>query len=275
MNDDNRNSSTAVDPEKLSQQLSAEQDTVRQYVETHRDQIRAEYKQMPESQYGRLHSAELYEKLVVRMMERDVALPKVSHEARAHGSFTSTTGVRHFGYYDDSYQAATFNCPKCHWTGPYEKLEYGIDEYGDEHFCPSCGTLLAITTSQRPLPENWRELERQHELRILAALPDIDEEEFTLTFELEWGQPGKMGTGTYHVRHNGKTIYSEGAGYEDYPVFVRLCKVLKEKYGNRILDLVPRGRGCIFTLYGDGGGIGEVARARETLTGRKMDVVWD
>lgn len=55
------------------------------------------------------------------------------------------------------------------------------------------------------------------------------------------------GDGYITVTYKGKQIWKEIHGYEYYGRFIEMGQILKEKYGDRMFDLVPASA----AMYGD------------------------
>src|SRR5437868_12186368 len=83
----------------------------------------------------------------------------------------------------------------------------------------------------------WREQRQGQESEILKQLPEIEEAQFTLTWELELGHSAEERF--WVVKHGERVIYREDAKYEDYHRFEVLARLIKQKYGSRVKDLVP------------------------------------
>ena len=103
-----------------------------------------------------------------------------------------------------------------------------------------------------PRLQRWHEKRKQEEARILSQLPDIGGQEFTLSWELEVKDDADAEARFWVIKHGDREIYREKAGQEDYHRYELLARLLKQKYGPRIKDLVPAETGETgFYLYGD------------------------
>lgn len=88
--------------------------------------------------------------------------------------------------------------------------------------------------------------ERQ-KLREPDQLPEIDEDNFTLT----WDFDGSVRDDERTLIKRGETvIFSEPARWEEYERFHQIVEILKQRYGKRISDLIPTERSEMW-LYGD------------------------
>jgi hypothetical protein len=108
----------------------------------------------------------------------------------------------------------------------------------------------------------WRRQRAEEAERILGQLPEIAEPEFTLVWDLEDASEAER---RWTVRHGNQVIYRESARYEDYHRFELIARVLRQKYGRRVRDLVPADNPDLaYYLYGDFlGGPGRVEAARK------------
>ena len=104
---------------------------------------------------------------------------------------------------------------------------------------------------------------------MLSALPEIDDTEFVLTWELEAAESWY----SWVIKHGETVIHRQPAYFEDYGIFELAAKTLKKRYGNRVRDLVPNkedGTGTF--LYGDYlGSIGRVEAARSMLREKTVE----
>jgi hypothetical protein len=174
--------------------------------------------------------------------------------------------AKHFNYYDD-WRSAELECPACHWKGTFEQ---GSVEQHDAHMdcsCPKCdfftAPMLSIvsypTVAEMKAsgdPEGLKQAERieqfqsKFEARMLARkeqLPEIDAESFSLA----WDFDEKDGERLTIIRHGDRVLYTELANWQGFEFrFEQVCKIVREKYGERVLDLVPTSASELY-LYGD------------------------
>ena len=161
-----------------------------------------------------------------------------------------------------TYKNHHYQCKKCTWQGLGSELRQG--ETFSELFeldCPFCCETVTFvpypTTAQsranwdnlsqreRELVERVEEHHTQFEAMSLKSpeqLPDITGPKFSLT----WDYADKMTV----LRHGDAVIFCEPALYEGYERFEEVALILKERYGNALIDLVPS-RASWFYLYGD------------------------
>ena len=177
-----------------------------------------------------------------------------------------------FNCFDD-YESVVLECPKCHWKGTFEhgSVDYHAELHAEcaDCSCPNCdyfdAPMLAIVSyptieearahSDRPGIREWvqaidrglDEFEAQ-KLRTPEQLPEIGEDNFTLTWDFEADED----YGRTLIKHGDVVIFSEPARYEEYRRFKEVAEILKAKYGDRIKDLVPT-EGSKLNVYGDDG----------------------
>jgi len=173
--------------------------------------------------------------------------------------------TKHFNYYDD-WRSVELECPKCHWKGKFEEGAVGYFRELQDCSCPRCdffeSEVLAIVNyptvdemlaSGKPADiERARRLE-QFQQKFDAAklvskeqLPAVDSTSFTLT----WDFIETNGERRTIIRHDDRVLFSEPALWEGYERFKQVCKIVREKYGTHVTDLVPA-RGSELYLYGD------------------------
>lgn len=162
-----------------------------------------------------------------------------------------------------SYEIENFSCRHCGWTGTGKEVEMGeMFDDGFEVDCPNCHenfpglimlpmieevlekgsdenklTALAMKTSRDKwlvsLLKNTNQLTDLHDdfmIFVLRELKDDGEDYIVITY-------------------NGKVVWKEIRVYEYYYSFIEIGKLFKEKYGNRMVDIVPDVDGIY--LYGD------------------------
>ena len=196
--------------------------------------------------------------------------------------------ARHFDYYSN-WKTEVLTCPKCGWTGTFEQ---GSVEYYQELMdcsCPVCGwpevPRLAIVSyptmeeteanldklsdeekeSHAERKQFLAELDRTT-LRSPDELPDLFSDEIALSWDFEAEQDGKSWT---VIKHSSHIVWKERAVYEGSERFVEIVDILKRKYGDRLVDLVPTAASGGY-LYGDHLGSGDlVDTARASLRGKE------
>jgi hypothetical protein len=180
--------------------------------------------------------------------------------------------------YFSNWKADAFTCPACGWAGVGGDLQVG--EASNDLFelmCPQCDAY--VTFVMNPTLEEYRanwdkvsELDKAMVERVEAfrrefgerkldrerakrQLPAIAGKAFTLAWDFESEddrtKPGLSGARRETViRLDGAAIFREPAMYEGYERFIEVAEILREAYGERVLDLVPTRASEVY-LYGD------------------------
>ncbi len=176
--------------------------------------------------------------------------------------------AKRFGYYDN-WKSAILHCPRCGWKGTFEE---GSVEYHREWMdtsCPACDWLSAPILAIVSYPThgeseaNWDKLSQQEKdevethkrflasweessLKSEAELPELEGSSLILTWDFE-----EHGSSSFVViRHGEREIWREVALYEGFERFEEIVKILMEKYGTRLADVVPT-PASEYYLYGD------------------------
>lgn len=125
--------------------------------------------------------------------------------------------------------------------------------------------------SKLPTPRAWREQRQKQAEAILERLPEISDPEFTLAWDIEISNSGFEAVRHWVIRHGSEVIYREPACLEDYHRFELLARLLRQKYGNRVRDLVPvENSEVAYYLYGDFlGAVSRVEAARKRNFGER------
>ncbi len=121
-----------------------------------------------------------------------------------------------------------------HWTFLYFLLKKGAPI-----------PVKGLTEEQLKAKEEADEQEKQYREKCLSStdqLPTLPDGEITLTWDMEQDLT--------QIRNGESVIWSEPVVYEGFDRFEQIAHILKDKYGNRLKDLVPTDRSKLF-LYGD------------------------
>ena len=169
-----------------------------------------------------------------------------------------------------TYKASTFICRHCGWTGPGNKVKMG-DWYDDgfEVDCPKCHERFPelimfpmidevmekgskkdklAAAKQKKSREKWL----ASILTNINQLPDLDSD--LMTFVLREVKEG--GENYIEITYNDEVVWKEIRVYEYYERFIEIGKLFKEKYGKRMIDIVPDVNGVY--LYGDDSRAGQL-----------------
>jgi len=192
--------------------------------------------------------------------------------------------AKQFGYYDN-WKTEVLTCPKCGWSGTFEQGD--VEHYDElmDSSCPVCkwpdAPMLAIV-SYPTIAESEANLDKLSDeekaslaerKQVLAEvdktslkspdeLPDLTGSGIVLTWDFREDRDGQSWT---DIRHGERILWSERAVYEGAERFVEVVDILKRRYGDRVVDLVPSDASGIY-LYGDHiSSIGMVDGARASL----------
>lgn len=168
--------------------------------------------------------------------------------------------------YYSNWKEEAFVCRHCEWSGK------GIDFPQGECFrdlvemdCPKCNETafnLAFPTLE-DMRNNWDNLEKSEKamclliekhnedfedtsLKSTDQLPDLVGDDLVLTWDIEDRQKG----GNTLIKYGDRVLWKETAFFEGYERFEEVATILKEKYQDQLLDLVPTRKSEMF-LYGD------------------------
>jgi len=183
---------------------------------------------------------------------------------------------RQFHYYDKGWESEILECPICHWKGKFH--QGATCTYADftDCQCPNCDIftrpMLAIV-----MHPTWQEMldsgrpddvARAQELIAKSEafwavaltkpeqLPDIPgDDDLYFTWDADYSE-GKDQPRTV-IRNGDQVLFSEAASWEaiGFPGdgssrYEGICKILKQKYSDRVRDLLPT-KASEMWLYGD------------------------
>jgi|SRR5690606_13632077 len=165
------------------------------------------------------------------------------------------------GYYQ--YKNQDFECSKCSWKGKGESLIVGetFNELFEVH-CPECNYKL--THIMHPTVEEFMQFgskkevkefqsqmsefqkTKQSQLKSIERLPDI-EKEGVIKFRIKEEKKGK--TEYLVIYADDVELWRELLFYEYFDRYIEIAKMLKQKYGSRMTDLIPDD--FVPWMYGD------------------------
>ena len=175
--------------------------------------------------------------------------------------------ARHFSYYDD-WKTAVLTCPKCGWTGVFEEGDVEHHEALMDSSCPDCqwpdSPMLAIV-SYPTLAETEAHFDRLSKpeqeyffrrkqfvqsdwLQSVEQLPELEASKITLFWDFTGTE--EAGDTTTVIRFGEQVVWAEPAVWEGYERFAEVLSILRQKYGERLVDLVPTPKSELY-LYGD------------------------
>lgn len=160
-------------------------------------------------------------------------------------------------------------CPDCDWSGKGDdaQMRECLSEAAD-YECPKCGhyfgffvfpTIDEVLNDPRSTKEDrlaaqyilaYREEFERLKFTRGSVLPEIRSDAFKLIWDFEdRGGPG-FGRCDTLVRFGDVVLFREPVLYECYERFIEVAELLRERYGEALLDLVPEPRSTLY-LYGD------------------------
>lgn len=191
-----------------------------------------------------------------------------------------------FRYYDD-WKTEIFTCPTCGWKGTFEEGDVEIHEQLMDSSCPDCDywstPMLAIVSwpTMEESEQNWDKVSvidkhsilirkaflaklEEMSLKSAAELPDLEERKIVITWDYLDGENEKYTL----LIHDEKEIWREPAVYEGYERFEEIVDILKEKYGERLVDVEPTKASYLYLLGDYFGADGAVEGVRKRIQTR-------
>ncbi|OKL39989.1 hypothetical protein [Pontibacter flavimaris] len=160
------------------------------------------------------------------------------------------------------YKSSPLSCPACGWKGEGKDTCQNAGGTVMDLECPNCFKMLAIISfptyqetlnrgseadRQAALREiNFREKFRRMSLKNPDELPDIEGSTISFTFR----SVSIKGEDYSIIEHQEQEIWREPMVWEGYGRFLEIGRILKARYGARMVDLVPDETAETF-LYGD------------------------
>ncbi len=161
----------------------------------------------------------------------------------------------------------TYVCGKCGWTGTGEQCTQG-EMFNDlyEIDCPSCGKRVDVVLypTIKESRANWEKVSdadkamieareqfiKEAESRCLESpeeLPEVKGEVLIFVWDQHKYEKNRDDT---VITYGKQVICTEPAFYEGYDRFIEVAEILKKRYGDRFIDLIPAERSGNY-LYGD------------------------
>ena len=151
-----------------------------------------------------------------------------------------------------SYTDLNYSCKKCDWSGTGGDAAEDLGtSYGFAILCPKCSDYLDWIDGTVSLDELFeygtekdKEFARQRqdfldrlwaaELKDPDLLPDIESDEIIISLREEGD--AYSSDGAIVLYWNDMEIWREVRSFEYYPRYLELGEILKEKYGDRLVD---------------------------------------
>ncbi|MDQ7779900.1 MAG: hypothetical protein RDV41_09350 [Planctomycetota bacterium] len=168
--------------------------------------------------------------------------------------------------YSDKWKDEALVCPRCGWRGRFEE---GVVEYYEtlmDCTCPACDASeapkLAVVHFALLEPSKTRKgraagirgtkqkrnTEREAiRLKSGEQLPELPQGRLRMKWDWEERGPGQYDT---VIRCGDSVVWREPAVYEGSERFVEIVSILKNRYGDRLVDVEPTAASEYY-LYGD------------------------
>ncbi len=174
--------------------------------------------------------------------------------------------ARHLGSWEYD-REAELTCPSCGWVGRGADNEELYEELLDV-CCPKCDRMLLIVPhptgdetrtaaaagnprAQAELPnvnareDRWRRAD-DLELKTANQLPELRGRKL----RIDWDFEERDGEHWTILRRRHKAIWRELAYWEGYQRFEAVFEILRERYGERLVEVRPTPESEVY-LYGD------------------------
>ena len=112
--------------------------------------------------------------------------------------------------------------------------------------------------------EQFRKTFEAQKLKSSDQLPDLDAPSFALVWDFVQAHDERRTV----LRYGNRVLFSEPAVWEGYQRFEEVCKIVRDKYGSRVTDLVPTRVSKLYLL-------GDVMSAPEFVTKARREVFGD
>ncbi len=174
--------------------------------------------------------------------------------------------ARHLQYFDFT-DTVALECDGCGWSGYGRDVSLELVSLRSELCevtCPTCHELVAVVPC--PTHQEVRDAAAAGDPRAIADLEPLERREAFLaeaaarelsgpdelpslcrwSFELVWDQDGEDTV----ILHGEREIWRERAYFEGSDRFVAVHEILRQRYGDRLVALVPTERSQLY-LGGD------------------------
>ena len=183
--------------------------------------------------------------------------------------------IKYYRYFDDhdAWKNDQLVCDKCGWQGTFEEGDLEVGSDSTSCMCPKCTDIWGhrLATVEHPTVEDAErhremlsELDREHldfqrehrdrvqamSLTSASELPDLSGDELRLLWDYEREGTDPLDPRWTVIRCGDQAVWKEPAIYEGHERFAQVAAICREKYGVRLVDLVPTDASQCF-LYGD------------------------
>ena len=193
----------------------------------------------------------------------------------------------------EDWKTTQLTCDRCSWHGAADEsaVEPGDNNASStsECRCPQCSRLLLTVEYSASLDEmmaNWNTLNAATKGAILSRpermerietdklkhpseLPDLKSGPNFLSFKLTWHPDPEV---SYSIWHGIRLVWIQPAMWEGHAEFLRIAEILRERYGDAILDLKPTPSARGFLIGNDPAGKTNIERARKLFIIQKNKI---
>jgi hypothetical protein len=187
----------------------------------------------------------------------------------------------HFSTYED-WKELRAGCPNCGWVGYLGQAPFELFRECAQVDCPQCPNTLAVisyptrdeavaagddsTVALYDYQRSRREAFEHHKLQSVDQLPDITDAEFML----RWTGHEKLGEEKYlELQYKETVIHREPMFFEDGGRYREICLILKQKYGDRLKDVLPNYTGWLYLGGDDSRSLSKAEDSRFELFGKR------
>jgi hypothetical protein len=149
-------------------------------------------------------------------------------------------------------------CPKCD-----ERLDLVMFPTIEEGIAAAPNLTAEEREDNAAISRGRMELEAL-KLKTPDQLPDIVDATIVLT----WDCVGEEGDCRTEIRHGSRAIWREPAVFEGYERFEEVLAILRQRYGDRLYDLVPTRASYLYLLGDSLSAEDKVERHRKSLRER-------
>lgn len=183
------------------------------------------------------------------------------------------------GWYD--FQEGPVTCTGCGWCGPgRDAVMREMFDGGAEYQCPRCSryfgfvgypTEAEVRADPRADPVDRAVIARRDEraarfaatkLTSPAQLPPLDPPPAALAWDDVEVAPGEH---EVQIRHGERVLWRELGWYGNDARFAEVARILKDRYGDTLQDLVPTERSLTYLLGDSGSADRRIADVRAAL----------
>ncbi|MGV3723050.1 MAG: hypothetical protein ACO1SX_19290 [Actinomycetota bacterium] len=169
------------------------------------------------------------------------------------------------------YLALSWRCSVCPWEGLGRECidaRWPDDDYAESLTCPRCGGSLEhfrtaffhelsrnrerLSAKDRVWLEMYEQWETEEPLRLdrdPPELPELEGDRLVFTWDVVGREDVEIPE-VKQLRMGDQVLWQERCYWENWERFLEMAAVLRQRYGDRLYDLVPT-QASLDSLYGD------------------------